>query len=461
MQQTSTGWTLLRRESTRRHVWKALNIVVAIVTIWNVSSLRALAPQTAQAAAASVWTTQITCANPADQDANEYANGDHVYVRGSWVYRDGRYIWRPGYWCATRPGWIWVPSHYTWTPSGYLYVDGYWDYTLRERGLLFAPVYIDVEVCRRPGWYYSPCYVVHDECLVQAMFVRPGYSCYYFGDYFEPCHRSAGYVAWCDVRVGGCYGDPLYSSYYVHYRRDPTWSVSIHTTYVGCYNGTIARPPRTLIQQNTVVNNITVNNVTNNTTVVNNVTNVKNKTMLTSIKQVNQNGVKLKPVTPEERKVASASAQQLVQSGQQRGQQERQLLAQGPPPSKPTDAPRVAKVDLPKVPVVPAAGGAKAPPPAPEKSARMAGPGAGPVESKIVPAGARSDVKTPPAIGNNPAPGQQGLNKLGQPSQPTPGQQPGQIQKGPQAQPKALVQPKHVPPPPAKQDNKKDKDKKN
>jgi hypothetical protein len=411
-------------------------------------------------------------------------SADYVYVQGCWIYRDGHYVWRPGFWSGCRRGWVWVPSHYVWTPAGYVFVDGYWDYTLRERGMLFAPIYVDVTVCRRPGWYYSPCYVVHDECLFGAMFVRPGYGCYYFGDYFGPTYRDGGFVAWCDVRVGGGYcGDPLFCYYSYHYRGDPGWSVSLRAGYVGIYAGTIAPPPRTLIQQTTVVNNITVNNV-NNTTInrtvnvnnvnntVNNVTNVRNNTtMLTSLKQVNKTDYNLKPVTPEARQAAKATATQVVQAGQQRAQQEKQLLAMGSPPTKSTDAPRVAKVSLPNVPATPATGGAKSPPPpiTPDsKAAKSTTAGqAGHPQNNVAPAGASAthvgSANTNPAHAGN-ATGAQHSDTPGHPN--TQGQAPStlhpDLKKGATVPPpptKSGPPNKTPPPPPPKHDAKKDKDK--
>jgi hypothetical protein len=411
---------------------------------------------------------------------------DHVYVPGCWVYRDGRYVWRPGYWSGCRRGWVWVPSHYVWTPCGYVFVEGYWDYTLRDRGLLFAPVYVDVNVCYRPGWCYSPCYVVHDECLFSAMFVRPGYHCYYFGDYFEPCHREAGYVAWCDVRIGGCYGDPLFSYYSVHYRSDPGWSVSIQATYVGCYAGTIARPPRTLIQQNTVVQNITVNNI-NNTTIVNNTNNinnttinknvnvnnnVRNTTMLSSLSQASKNGVAMKPVAPQERVAAKTAAQQIVQASQQRVVQEKQLLAQGPPPMKSTDAPRVAKLDLPKQPAISNAthsAAVKTPPPAPSDArAAKVDPGLHPTAAKGTPQPGNPTSQQNHVAGQSTAPAAGQPNATGQGTRvpPPPGNLHPDVKgtptptnadkKGPP--PKTVPPPSKPAPPDKKTDHKKDKD---
>ena len=36
-----------------------------------------------------------------------------------------------------------MPAHYVWTPRGYVFVDGYYDYSVARRGVLFAPVYFN------------------------------------------------------------------------------------------------------------------------------------------------------------------------------------------------------------------------------------------------------------------------------------------------------------------------------
>src|SRR5437879_5424975 len=87
-------------------------------------------------------------------------DNNSVFVPGTWVYRDARYLWRPGYWVAYRPGWVWIPAHYVWTPAGYVFVDGYWDFELARRGLLFAPVYVQPGYWTRPNWVYRPAFVV-------------------------------------------------------------------------------------------------------------------------------------------------------------------------------------------------------------------------------------------------------------------------------------------------------------
>jgi hypothetical protein len=180
---------------------------------------------------------------------------DSFYVPGCWVYRDLRYLWRPGYWLAVRPNWIWQPAHYVWTPAGCLFVDGYWDYPLGQRGLLFAPAAIDLTVALRPGWCFTPSYCVPPDFLPTALFVRPRWGHYYFGDYFGPTCVRAGFTPWVDCRIG-CYAyDPLFA----HYRLTAptrTWERDVRAVYAGRAAGQVPLPPRSFAAQERVVHDL-------------------------------------------------------------------------------------------------------------------------------------------------------------------------------------------------------------
>jgi hypothetical protein len=84
-----------------------------------------------------------------------------IYVPGCWVYQETRYLWRPGHWVAYRPNWVWISAHYVWTPSGCLFVDGYWDHTLDECGLPFAPVRFGRQWWVGPRQRFTPQFVVN------------------------------------------------------------------------------------------------------------------------------------------------------------------------------------------------------------------------------------------------------------------------------------------------------------
>ncbi|QEL13270.1 YXWGXW repeat-containing protein [Limnoglobus roseus] len=289
----------------------------------------------------------------------------YVYVPGTWVWRN-RYVWRPGFWVDHRPGWIWTPAHYRWTPAGYIFIDGYWDMPLANRGVLFAPVYVPPGLYARPNYYYSPTVVVAEPALYTSLFVRRGWGNYYFGDYYEHRYTQIGFSSWTggggggggfgvSISVGRSVGyDPLWNYYRVAHRNDTAWAVGINNVYTGRYNGTVARPPRTLVQQNVVVNNITnnVTNVTNNNTVIvnNNNTVNNNQMMLTNLSNVaaQNKAIALKPIQQQDRVKEQQFAKELRQVSAQRKQAETAIVDRGQVPVKGNDTPKTAQFDVPK-----------------------------------------------------------------------------------------------------------------
>jgi hypothetical protein len=280
---------------------------------------------------------------------------DSTYVPGVWIYRDARYFWRPGFWLALRPGWVWVPAHYVFTPAGYVFVDGYWDYTLADRGLLFAPVFLDRTLRSRPRWFFQPRFAVYPDFILTALFVRRGWNCYYFGDFFEQTYVRAGFRPWIDVRIGGSSYDPLFS--YYRWREGRTWDQDLRTLYVARFQGQAPRPPRTLAQQTTLIQNI------NNKTVT--INNIRNVTVVAPVNKFESKNIKLVRVSEAQRQEVRKTAQQLRQVSQERAKVQAELIAKGVP-TKPTDKPRIAKIELPKAtaPAKPREGH-KAPPPLP------------------------------------------------------------------------------------------------
>ena len=282
-----------------------------------------------------------------------------VYVPGNWVYRETRYRWRPGFWLGHRPGWVWIPAHYVWTPVGYVFVEGYWDLELEQRGLCFAPVWFRRPLWTDAGWFYRPQYLVYDDFIRSALFVRPGFSSYYFGDYFEPAYRQRGFISWLDFRLGGAGFDPLFSYYRWSHRDNPGWYRDMRDLYTGRFEGRVQRPPRTLVQQNTMIQNITVNNVNN--------VNVTNITAVAPLTNVNRNVVKLQRVPQQDLVREQRFAQTLRQASVQRSQVETQLLGRGGTATA-TSRPVVAQVNVPKPRAIPNGTGNLRPPPSPVQS---------------------------------------------------------------------------------------------
>src|SRR5262245_30646020 len=182
----------------------------------------------------------------------EAPSEESVYVPGTWVPRERRYYWRPGYWTDYRPNYVWTPARYYWTPAGYTFCDGYWDYTLEDRGLLFAPVYFTQSYWNDPSWYYRPYYGIRPLALLASLFLRPRYDSYYFGDYYDPFYARLGYRPW--FTFGNGYYDPLFSYYRWQYRGDPGWFQTLGDNFIARRDGVLARPPRTLAEQAVALN---------------------------------------------------------------------------------------------------------------------------------------------------------------------------------------------------------------
>ena len=187
---------------------------------------------------------------------------DDFWVPGYYQYVDTRYVWRPGYWTVGRPDWIWMPAHYVWTPSGYIFIAGHWDYALARRGVLFAPVYFSAPIYVRPRYVFAPVVVIEPSLLTVNFFVRPSYCHYYFGDYYGANFVSLGFSPWfsAGVRVGY---DPLFTYYRWDHRGDRGWEVGVRDHFAYMRDHPDARPPRTFVQQTTIVNNITINKNSN------------------------------------------------------------------------------------------------------------------------------------------------------------------------------------------------------
>jgi hypothetical protein len=212
---------------------------------------------------------------------------DTFYVPGSWVWNGEAYAWRAGYWAQVQPGYVWVNAHYVWAPNGFVFVPGYWDLAIAKRGVLFAPVYVDTVVVG-PRFVYRPAYVVSGTVVVDALFVRPSYGHYYFGDYYGPAYRTLGFES-CVVYSRRNYDAIFVYSSWEH-RADPGWTSVQLDICLARHAGRAPVPPRTLVQQNLVVQqNIT--NVTNVTNITNNTTNVTNNVTRINAPTVTNNQV--------------------------------------------------------------------------------------------------------------------------------------------------------------------------
>ncbi|KPK24433.1 MAG: hypothetical protein AMK69_16125, partial [Nitrospira bacterium SG8_3] len=156
---------------------------------------------------------------------------DYTWIPGCWVWHYGRYAWRPGYWAVMHRDWIWVPAHYVWTPRGYIFVSGYWDYPVIHRGVLFAPVYFAPRVYLGLTFSFSPGFVISLSIFDDALFLRPRYCHYYYGDYYAPKYYRRGIYPWFSLHARRVVYDPIYAHQRWKHRNDHEWENRLQTKF--------------------------------------------------------------------------------------------------------------------------------------------------------------------------------------------------------------------------------------
>jgi len=202
---------------------------------------------------AGFWTTVDTGeieylpAPPATLEEGPPGTGptDNIWIPGCWVRYQDRYAWRPGFWEAARADWDWVPAQYIFTPRGYVYTEGYWDYPLNQRGVMFLPVYCPLNLYGRTDFRFSPEIVFNLDDLTLNLFSAPARHHYYFGDYYGPEYIQAGYRPWYEASEQHEWYDPIFVHQQWLHRDDHQWTQHQHDGYDQRRDDKMLRPART------------------------------------------------------------------------------------------------------------------------------------------------------------------------------------------------------------------------
>jgi hypothetical protein len=297
---------------------------------WTAAAPQQQPQQGAGAAVQEVTYLPTPPAAPAVAPPVDPPQPDAFYVPGVWLWQGTTYQWRPGYWARVQPGYVWVPDHYRWTPSGVIFVAGYWDLALSRRGILYAPVVINPGVVTA-SFYYTPVYAVSSTVMVDALFVRPSYCHYYFGDYYGPAYVGMGFQSY--VVFGRGYYDPIFVYERWGHRAQPNWVSLQINIYNGRFAGRMPCPPRTLVQQNIIIQK--------NITHVTNVTRVTNVMVAPARQVAAAQGVRTVALDSGTRSQARVQAAAMQQVAVQRTRTEAPL-----PPGSPRQA-RAASLSVP------------------------------------------------------------------------------------------------------------------
>lgn len=176
-------------------------------------------------------------------------SADHSWLPGSWIWQRNAYAWRPGYWAPGQEDWNWIPARYVWTPRGYVFVDGFFDYNVNRRGVLYAPVYFRSSVYTQQSFRYSPVTVINPSVFTNHLFLRPSYGHYYFGDYYSANYATQGFSPWFSFHSQNAGYDPFYAQQRWQHRTDQQWNQRMASEYTRRRDNETNRPPRDLKSQ--------------------------------------------------------------------------------------------------------------------------------------------------------------------------------------------------------------------
>ncbi|MFO0878667.1 MAG: hypothetical protein U0840_15100 [Gemmataceae bacterium] len=185
-----------------------------------------------------------------DIGPNQPAPADNYsWVPGIWLGQDERWLWRPGFWCPPRDGWVYTPARYQWSPGGLLYVGGFWDRCMLTRGVPFAPVYFGGGgFWRVPGYSFRPSVCLGMGATMNALWARPGWGYYAFGDFYGARFAARGFQPW------HLYGPRARDTLFAYHGNAfaggrGAWANRLAATYDGRRTGTLPLPPSTLAAQ--------------------------------------------------------------------------------------------------------------------------------------------------------------------------------------------------------------------
>jgi WXXGXW repeat (2 copies) len=279
-------------------------------------------------------------------------DAEQVYSPGCWVRVEKQYRWRPGFWVKYRPDWVYVPAHYVWTPAGCVFIEGHWDYEITRRGLLFCPIRFTANVWTRPGFRFVPRFVVYADAFVGALFVRPDFHRYCFGDYFGPSYVKHGFIPWVDFRLRVNIPSPLFFQFALSRRAEPNWERDLRKLYDERRTGIAIRPPRTYVAQQQLMRDLAAGKpvkIGEKMVVVKDVKAVERHLVVVNhITKVDPKAIHLTKLTAEAHAQVIKNVEHQSAVRVERKVIETKII-KGTPPLRPTDAHQVGKLpELPK-----------------------------------------------------------------------------------------------------------------
>ncbi len=269
-------------------------------------------------------------------------SADHGWLPGCWLWQQNRYAWRPGYWATGQSDWNWIPAHYVWTPRGYLFVDGYFDYSVARRGIVYAPVYFSSNIYAQRGYSYSPRTVINLGVFANHLFLRSSYGHYYYGDYYGSNYANSGFYPWYSYNSTQYGYDPFYAQQRWLHRLDSGWEQTIQADFQNRFVNENARPPRTWEDQSARLVNAALPNEQKFVVAA----------PLADLSKSIDHPLRLQPLEKTERQQFAQQQKAIRQHREQRQKLEDQPVEPSAVETKPAREVRAAKVKLSASPIV-------------------------------------------------------------------------------------------------------------
>ena len=218
-----------------------------------------------------------------------------------------------------------------------MFIDGYWDYSLDRRGVLFAPVYFRGGLSLQSGFSYSPSIVINPSVFADSLFLRPQYQHYYFGDYYAANYQAAGFYPSYLYNSGRNGYDPIFAHERWQHRGDGQWEQRVAADFQNRRDHVDARPPPPLWTAQTALGAGAGHSREGGIVMA---------APLNSLVKSKDSPLRFQPVNPSERQKLVQQSQQVQQFREQRQKLESGVAARpGEPPTRPL-SPATAKLPL-------------------------------------------------------------------------------------------------------------------
>ncbi len=141
------------------------------------------------------------------------AERESFWIPGNWRYVSNKYAWQAGYWSAAQHGLDLVPAPLHWNAAGYVLYPRVWDYSLAQRGLVFAPVYFDAAYYANPV-VYRPQVILRSNFLTVHLWSRTPLRALLLWRLLRQQLRDRGLPSLVyTARANRNYYDPLFTYY--------------------------------------------------------------------------------------------------------------------------------------------------------------------------------------------------------------------------------------------------------